>query len=169
MIRVGTGYDSHRFAEGRPLILGGITIPHDRGLTGHSDADAVAHALTDAILGAAAAGDIGRLFPDTDPTHKDADSMVLLAEAHRVVQATGWTLFQCDITVIAQAPKLAPHVPAMTARLAAVLQVQQGQVSVKAKTNEGMGFIGRGEGIAVLAAATLVPLPPRSNPSSSLA
>lgn len=169
MIRVGTGYDSHRFAEGRPLILGGITIPHDRGLTGHSDADAVAHALTDAILGAAAAGDIGRLFPDTDPAHKDADSMRLLEEAHRVVQATGWTLFQCDITVIAQAPKLAPHVPDMTARLAEVLQVQQGQVSVKAKTNEGMGFIGRGEGIAVLAAATLVPLPPRSTPSSSLA
>lgn len=169
MIRVGTGYDSHRFAEGRPLILGGITIPHDRGLTGHSDADAVAHALTDAILGAAAAGDIGRLFPDTDPAHKGADSMHLLAEAHRVVQAIGWTLFQCDITVIAQAPKLAPHVPAMTARLAEVLQVQPGQVSVKAKTNEGMGFIGRGEGIAVLAAATLVPLPPRSSPFPLLA
>jgi 2-C-methyl-D-erythritol 2,4-cyclodiphosphate synthase len=157
VIRVGIGYDSHRFAEGRSLILGGITIPYTLGLTGHSDADAVAHALTDAILGAAAMGDIGRLFPDTDAAFKDADSMVLLAEAHRRVQSGGWTLQQCDITVIAQAPKLAPHVAAMERRLAEVLGVGQGAVSLKAKTNEGMGFIGRGEGVAVMAVATLVP------------
>lgn len=157
MIRMGIGYDSHRFAAERPLILGGVTIPHTHGLTGHSDADAVAHALTDAILGAAALGDIGRLFPDTDPAYAGADSMHLLAEAHRRVQAAGWTLQQCDITVIAQAPKLAPHVPAMQARLAHVCGVGEGAVSLKAKTNEGMGFIGRGEGIAVLAVATLSP------------
>lgn len=156
MIRVGIGYDSHRFAEGRPLILGGVTIPHAQGLTGHSDADAVAHALTDALLGAAAMGDIGRLFPDTDPAHKDADSMVLLAEAHGRLRERGWTMAQCDITVIAEAPKLAPHVPAMTARLAGVLGVGAGAVSVKAKTNERMGFLGRGEGIAVMAVATIV-------------
>lgn len=157
MIRVGIGFDSHRFAEGRPLILGGVTIPHDRGLTGHSDADAVAHALTDAILGAAAAGDIGRLFPDTDPAHAGADSLRLLAEAHRVVREAGWTFAQGDVTVVAEAPKLAPHVAAMADRLAEVLGVGPGQLSIKAKTNERMGWIGRGEGLAVMAVATLVP------------
>lgn len=158
MIRVGIGYDSHRFGAGRPLILGGVTIPYSLGLVGHSDADAVSHALTDAILGAAALGDIGRLFPDTDPTYAGADSIPLLIEAHRRVAAAGWTLQQCDITVIAQAPKLAPHVPAMQARLAEALGVGDGAVSVKAKTNEGMGFLGRGEGIAVIAVATLRPV-----------
>ena len=157
MIRVGIGYDSHRFGPGRPLVLGGVTIPYTLGLIGHSDADAVSHALTDAILGAAAMGDIGRLFPDTDPAYADADSIPLLIEAHRRVQEGGWTLQQCDITVITPAPKLAPHVPAMQACLAEALGVTEGAVSLKAKTNEGMGFIGRGEGIAVMAVATLRP------------
>lgn len=157
MIRVGIGYDSHRFAAGRRLVLGGVVIPYTLGLHGHSDADAVAHAVTDAILGAAGMGDIGRLFPDTDAEWQDADSMVLLAEAHRRVQQVGWTLSQADVTVIAQAPKLAPHVPAMQARMAEVLGVGASAISVKAKTNEGMGFLGRGEGIAVMAVASLVP------------
>jgi len=133
-MRVGIGYDSHRFGPGRLLVLGGVTIPHTLGLIGHSDADAVSHALT------------------------DADSILLLVEAHRRVQAGGWTLQQCDLTVIMQAPKLAPHVPAMRVRLADALGVGEGAVSVKAKTNEGMGFIGRGEGIAVVAVATLRPV-----------
>lgn len=156
MTRVGIGYDSHRFASGRPLVLGGISIPHAQGLSGHSDADAVAHALADAMLGAVGLGDIGRLFPDTDPAHKDADSMSLLAEVGRRVRAQGWVLQQADITVVAEVPKLAPHASAMQARLADVLGADRSAVSIKAKTNEGMGFIGRGEGIAVLAVASLV-------------
>jgi len=153
--RVGIGYDSHRFAAGRPLILGGITIPHSQGLAGHSDADAVAHALTDAILGAAGAGDIGQLFPDTDPQWKDADSMELLRTAHELVRGRGLTLAQADCSVIAECPKLAPHLAAMAEALAARLGVAAGAVNVKAKTNEGMGFIGRGEGLAVIAVAVL--------------
>jgi 2-C-methyl-D-erythritol 2,4-cyclodiphosphate synthase len=155
MTRVGIGYDSHRFVAGRPLVLGGITIPHARGLAGHSDADAVAHALTDAILGAAGAGNIGQLFPDGDPQWKDADSMELLRTAHELVRGRGHTVVQADLTVIAEAPKLGPHLPAMAAALCARLGLAEGAVSVKAKTNEGMGFIGRGEGLAVIAVATL--------------
>ena len=155
MTRIGIGYDSHRFATGRPLIIGGQRIPHAVGLDGHSDADAVAHAVTDAILGAAAAGDIGALFPDTDPRWKNADSMELLRQARAVVEGRGYRVSQADITVITEAPKLAPHVPAMTEALAAALGVARGDVGVKAKTNEGMGFIGRGEGLAVIAVATL--------------
>ena len=155
MTRIGIGYDSHRFATGRPLILGGQRIPHAVGLDGHSDADAVAHSVTDAILGAAAAGDIGALFPDTDPRWKNADSMELLRQARAVVEGRGYRVSQADITVITEAPKLAPHVPAMTEALAAALGVARGDVGVKAKTNEGMGFIGRGEGLAVIAVATL--------------
>ncbi|HEY3934748.1 MAG TPA: 2-C-methyl-D-erythritol 2,4-cyclodiphosphate synthase [Gemmatimonadales bacterium] len=154
-MRVGIGYDSHRFAGGRPLILGGVTIPNPRGLAGHSDADAVAHAIADAILGAAALGDIGQLYPDTDPAFRNADSMTLLADVHGRVKAIGWQLHQTDVTVIVDAPKLAPHVAAMKARIAEVLGVGPDAVSIKAKTNEGMGFIGRHEGIAVLAVATL--------------
>jgi 2-C-methyl-D-erythritol 2,4-cyclodiphosphate synthase len=157
MTRVGIGYDSHRFASGRPLVLGGVTIPHSQGLAGHSDADAVAHALADAMLGAIGLGDIGRLFPDTDPAHKDADSIRLLAEVGRRVREKGWALQQADITVIAEAPKLAPHAAGMQARLAQALGADPSALSVKAKTNEGMGFVGRGEGIAVFAVATLVP------------
>ena len=155
MIRVGIGYDSHRFEEGRPLVLGGIRIPHPRGLTGHSDADAVAHALADAILGAAAAGDIGQLFPDTDPKWKDADSMDLLRTAHELVRERGYALAQADLTIITEQPRLGPHLGAMAQRLVERLGAPPGSVSLKAKTNEGMGFIGRGEGIAVIAVATL--------------
>ena len=154
-IRVGIGYDSHRFTEGRALILGGIRIPHPQGLAGHSDADAVAHALTDAILGAAGAGDIGRLFPDTDPRWRDANSLELLARAHETVRARGYACIQADLTIIAEQPKLAPHVDAMADNLARQLGLPPGSVSVKAKTNEGMGFIGRGEGLAVIAVATV--------------
>jgi 2-C-methyl-D-erythritol 2,4-cyclodiphosphate synthase len=153
--RVGIGYDSHRFVAGRPLILGGVTIPHRQGLAGHSDADAVAHALTDAILGAAGAGDIGQLFPDTDPQWKDADSMELLRTAHELVRGRGYTLAQADCSVISERPKLGPHLGAMAAALAARLGVDAAAISVKAKTNEGMGFIGRGEGLAVIAVVVL--------------
>jgi 2-C-methyl-D-erythritol 2,4-cyclodiphosphate synthase len=153
--RVGIGYDSHRFVSGRRLILGGVEIPHPLGLAGHSDADAVAHALTDAILGAAGAGNIGQLFPDSDPQWKDADSMELLRTAHELVRGRGLTLAQADCSVIAEQPKLASHLPAMAAALTARLGVASGTISVKAKTNEGMGFIGRGEGLAVIAVAVL--------------
>jgi 2-C-methyl-D-erythritol 2,4-cyclodiphosphate synthase len=155
MIRVGIGYDSHRFEEGRPLVLGGIRIPHPRGLAGHSDADVVAHALIDAILGAAAAGDIGQHFPDTDPKWKGADSMALLRSAHQLVRERGYALAQADLTIITEQPQLGPHLAAMAAKLAERLGAPPGSVSLKAKTNEGMGFIGRGEGIAVIAVATL--------------
>jgi 2-C-methyl-D-erythritol 2,4-cyclodiphosphate synthase len=153
--RVGIGYDSHRFVAGRPLILGGVTIPNAPGLAGHSDADAVAHALTDAILGAAGAGNIGQLFPDTDPQWKDADSMELLRTAHELVRGRGLSLAQADCSVIAEGPRLSPHLGAMAAALASRLGVESGAISVKAKTNEGMGFIGRGEGLAVIAVAVL--------------
>lgn len=155
MTRVGIGYDSHRFVEGRPLVLGGVTIPFERGLQGHSDADAVAHALIDAMLGAAAAGDIGQLFPDDDPRWKDADSMQLLSSAHSVIRERGYALAQADLTIITEQPRLRTHLPAMAASLTRRLGTQPGAVSLKAKSNEGMGFIGRGEGIAVIAIATL--------------
>ena len=155
MSRTGIGYDSHRFVEGRPLILGGQSIPHTHGLAGHSDADAVAHALTDAILGAAAAGDIGTHFPDTDPRWKGADSIGLLRAACAVVADRGFRVSQVDVTVILERPRLGPHIPAMRATLAAALGLTVDDVSVKAKTNEGMGFVGRGEGIATMAVATL--------------
>jgi 2-C-methyl-D-erythritol 2,4-cyclodiphosphate synthase len=155
MIRVGIGYDSHRFVEGRPLVLGGIRIPHSRGLAGHSDADAVAHALTDAILGAAAAGDIGQLFPDTDPRWRGADSMQLLRSAYDVVKGQGYAFAQADLTIISEQPKLGPHLGSMATALTQGLGGRPGSVHLKAKTNEGMGFIGRGEGIAVIAVATL--------------
>jgi 2-C-methyl-D-erythritol 2,4-cyclodiphosphate synthase len=155
MTRTGIGYDSHRFAEGRPLILGGHVIPHTHGLAGHSDADAVAHALTDAILGAAAAGDIGSHFPDTDPRWKGADSIGLLRAACALVAERGFRVAQVDVTVILERPRLGPHIPAIRTTLAEALGVSIDAVSVKAKTNEGMGFIGRGEGIATMAVATL--------------
>jgi len=155
MIRVGIGYDSHRFVEGRPLVLGGVRIPHPRGLAGHSDADAVAHALTDAILGAAAAGDVGQLFPDSDPQWKNADSMELLRTAHDLVRRRGFALAQADLTIITEQPKLGPHLGTIATALAERLGARPGSVNLKAKTNEGMGFIGRGEGMAVIAVATL--------------
>ncbi len=155
MMRVGMGYDSHRFAAGRPLVLGGVTIPSDRGLLGHSDADALTHAVIDAVLGAAAAGDIGSHFPDTDPAWRRADSMELLRIAHAAAAREGWRVCQVDATVILEAPKLQPWIRDMAARLSDALGLPAGQVSVKAKTNEGMGFVGRGEGVAALAVALL--------------
>ncbi len=154
-VRIGIGYDSHRFADGRPLVLAGVRIPGSPGLAGHSDADAVAHALTDAILGAAAAGNIGQLFPDSDPQWKDADSMELLRTAHELVRGRGHAVAQADLTVITESPRLGPHLAAMASSLAGRLGLPDGAVSVKAKTNEGMGFIGRGEGLAVIAVALL--------------
>jgi 2-C-methyl-D-erythritol 2,4-cyclodiphosphate synthase len=150
-MRVGIGYDSHNFAVGRPLILGGITIPFDKGLAGHSDADAVCHAITDAILGAAALGDIGTHFPPSDAKWKNADSTELLRLANVVLDEAGYRIVNIDVTVICELPKIGPHVPAMRERLAAVLGVAAKQISVKGKTNEGMGWIGRGEGIATIA------------------
>ncbi|MEO8032242.1 MAG: 2-C-methyl-D-erythritol 2,4-cyclodiphosphate synthase [Gemmatimonadota bacterium] len=155
MTRSGIGYDSHRLVAGRPLILGGQRIPCELGLAGHSDADAVAHALTDALLGAAAAGDIGRLFPDTDPRWKDADSIKLLAAACDHIRQAGFRPVQADVTVILERPKLAPFVSAMIRTLAGATGIPETALSVKAKTNEGMGFIGRGEGIAAIAVATV--------------
>lgn len=154
-MRVGIGYDSHPFVPGRKLILGGSEIPHDRGLAGHSDADAVAHALTDAILGAAGLGDIGRMFPDSDPRWKNANSIDLLNKAFLKVVEAGFQFVHADITVILEKPKLAPHLDAMKAHLAQALLSAPANVSIKGKTNEGMGWIGRGEGVAVIAVATL--------------
>src|SRR2546422_6332945 len=154
-MRVGIGYDSHRFADGRKLILGGVEIPHPQGLAGHSDADAVAHALTDALLGAAGLGDIGRLFPNTDPRWKDADSLQLLNQAFLKVVEAGHQFAHADTTILAQRPALGPHVDRMEEKLAEALLSAPAHVSVKAKTNEGMGVDGEGEGIAVIAVAVL--------------
>ena len=153
MIRTGIGFDSHLLVSGRPLILGGVTIPHDRGLQGHSDADALAHALCDALLGAIADGDIGQHFPDKDPQWKGADSMKLLAQVVARVTAAGWRIANTDATILAEAPKLAPYSLAMRTRLAEVMGLAISQVSVKAKTNEGMDAVGRREGISVMATA----------------
>lgn len=152
-MRVGIGYDSHRFAPGRRLVLAGVEIPHEQGLTGHSDADAAAHAVTDAILGAAALGDIGAHFPPTDPKWLDADSIGLLEGAVRIIEAHGFRVKNVDLTIICEAPRILPHVPAMRERLAGALGVGVGEVSVKGTTNEGMGWLGRGEGIAAIAVA----------------
>lgn len=153
--RTGFGYDVHPFAEGRPLVLGGIEIPAPRGLAGHSDADAVLHAITDALLGAAGMDDIGTLFPDTDPAYRHADSTELLRRAWAQVRERGWNLVNVDVTVLAEMPRLRPHVPAMRQRIASVLQTEHDRVNIKATTNERMGFIGREEGIACVAVATL--------------
>lgn len=153
--RIGEGWDTHALVTGRPLILGGVTIPHSHGLLGHSDADALLHAITDALLGAAALGDIGRHFPDTDPQFKGADSAVLLAEAARRVRAVGWAIGNLDATIVAQAPKMAPHIPAMVARIAAVLGLRPDQVNVKAKTAEKMGPVGEGRAIETRAVCLL--------------
>ena len=152
-MRIGQGYDSHRFAEGRPLVLGGVEIPDHAGLTGHSDADAVAHAVTDALLGAAGLGDIGSHFPPSDATWKDADSMELLARVVQLLEGENYQVVNVDVTVIAESPRIGPHAAAMRSRLSEVIGISPGHVSLKGKTNEGMGWIGRGEGIAVLAVA----------------
>ncbi len=153
--RVGTGFDAHRFAEGRPLILGGITIPHSKGLLGHSDADALCHAVSDAVLGAAALGDMGHYFPDKDPKWKGADSLEMLKECVRLASSKGWKVGNLDATLVCQNPKLASFLPSMAQKLAKTLGVDVEKVSVKAKTTEGMGFEGREEGISAQAVVLL--------------
>ena len=153
--RVGIGYDSHRFIAGRPLTLGGVRVPSEFGLQGHSDADAISHAVTDAILGAAGLGDIGAMFPDTDPANKGRDSIEMLEAAVKRISSAGYHVNQVDITIIAEAPRLAPHREEIRARLGSALGIDSASVSVKGKTNEGMGWIGRKEGLACIAVATL--------------
>lgn len=155
-LRIGEGWDVHQLVAGRQLVLGGITVPHSHGLLGHSDADALLHALTDALFGAAALGDIGRHFPDTDPAFKGADSGVLLQECARRVRAAGWAIGNVDTTIVAQAPKLAPHIPAMVARIAALLDLRPDQVNVKAKTAEKLGPVGEGRAIEARAVCLLL-------------
>lgn len=154
-MRIGNGYDSHRFASGRKLILGGVDIPHPVGLDGHSDADAVAHAVTDALLGAAGLGDIGRHFPPSDAQWKDANSMQLLARVVRLLEGRNYQVVNVDVTVVTEAPKIGPHVEAMQARLSQVLGISPGHISIKGKSNEGLGWIGRGEGLACFAVALI--------------
>lgn len=155
MIRIGQGYDVHPLVAGRKLVLGGVAIPHDKGLHGHSDADALIHAVCDACLGAAALGDIGKHFPDTDARYKDVDSRVLLRRVRQAIGQVGWGVVNVDATIIAQAPRLAPHIPAMVANLAADLEISPTVVNVKATTTERLGFIGREEGIAAQAVVLL--------------
>ena len=154
-LRIGEGWDTHALVPDRPLVLGGVTIPHTHGLLGHSDADALCHAITDALFGAAALGDIGHHFPDTDQRFKGADSVALLAEAARRVRAAGWEIANIDSTIVAQSPKLAPHIAAMRQRLSLALGIGLDQVNVKAKTAEKMGPVGRGESIEARAVCLL--------------
>jgi 2-C-methyl-D-erythritol 2,4-cyclodiphosphate synthase len=155
-VRVGIGYDSHRFVEGHGVLLGGVLIPAAVRCTGHSDADAVCHALTDALLGGAGLGDIGEMFPDTAAENKNRDSLEMLRLAVARIRAAGWEPAQADLTIIAETPKIGPHRPAIRERLAEAIGIAPSEVMVKGKTNERMGWIGRGEGIAVIAVATLV-------------
>jgi 2-C-methyl-D-erythritol 2,4-cyclodiphosphate synthase len=154
-MRIGNGFDVHALVEGRPLVLGGVVVPYERGLDGHSDADVLLHAVCDAILGALALGDIGMHFPDSEPRWKDADSRVLLRHVAALATARGYRVGNLDVTLIAQAPKVAPYVPAMRANLAADLGCGEVDVSVKATTTERLGFAGRGEGIAAMATVLL--------------
>jgi len=154
-LRIGIGYDSHPFAPGRPLTLGGILIPSEVGLSGHSDADAICHAITDAVLGAAGLGDIGEMFPDTDPGNKNRDSIGMLEAAVRRLKTAGYKVGQVDVSVIAEMPRISAHREKIRARLAVALGIDSTSVSVKGKTNEGMGWIGRKEGLACIAVATV--------------
>ena len=154
-MRIGHGYDVHKLVEGRPCIIGGVNIPHDKGLMGHSDADVLVHAIMDSLLGAAALGDIGQLFPDTNPAYQNADSLVLLEQVGIVLAQAGMRVVNIDATILAQAPKMAPHILQMRKNIAAVLGVDSGQVSVKATTEESLGFTGREEGIAVHAVSLI--------------
>lgn len=154
-MRIGHGYDVHAFCEGRPLILGGVDVPCERGLAGHSDADVLAHAVADALLGAARAGDIGTLFPDTDPAYEGADSLVLLARVAELLRTRGFEIVDVDATVAAQAPKLAPHREAMRANLARAMGIPVEHMGVKATTTEHLGFVGRKEGIEAFAVALI--------------
>ncbi|WP_368505967.1 2-C-methyl-D-erythritol 2,4-cyclodiphosphate synthase [Alkalihalophilus sp. As8PL] len=155
MIRIGQGYDVHQLVEGRPLIIGGITIPYEKGLLGHSDADVLLHTIADAVLGAIAEGDIGKHFPDTEPEFKDADSAELLTHVWKIVKEKGYQLGNIDCTIIAEKPKMAPHINDMRDRIAELLEAEVSQVNVKATTTEKLGFTGRGEGIASLATVLL--------------
>lgn len=155
-IRVGQGFDVHALVAGRRLVIGGVDIPHERGLLGHSDADVLLHAITDALLGAAGLGDIGRLFPDSDPKYRDADSRALLRTAVARIAAGGWRIGNVDATIVAEQPKLAPHVPAMCAAIAADCGIEADAVNVKGKTSEKLGSVGRGEGIAAHAVVLLL-------------
>src|SRR3990172_7221466 len=159
-MRIGQGFDAHALKAGRKLVIGGVTIPHDQGLEGHSDADVLLHAICDALIGAAALGDIGRHFPDSDPQYQGIDSRKLLRETAALLGKNGWRLVNLDATIIAQEPRMAPHIPAMIANIAADLGVPQRDVSVKAKTTERLGFTGRGEGIAAEAVALITWLAP---------
>ena len=154
-LRIGQGYDVHRLTEGRKLILGGVDIPWEKGLLGHSDADVLVHAIMDALLGAAAMGDIGGMFPDTDPAYAGADSLALLRAVRDRLDADGWEVVNMDATVVAQRPKLAPHIPEMRRRIADALEIDPERVSIKATTEEHLGFTGRGEGISSMAVALL--------------
>lgn len=165
--RTGIGYDVHRFADGRRLVLGGVEIPHERGLEGHSDADVVLHAVADAILGAAALGDIGTHFPPSDERWRGADSRMLLRSVAGLVKDAGWMVVNIDITVIAEAPKINPHVALMRIELGRCLELDGGAISLKATTNEGMGFIGRGEGIGAIATAMIAPLNEADGPDGA--
>ncbi|KRG14265.1 2-C-methyl-D-erythritol 2,4-cyclodiphosphate synthase [Lederbergia galactosidilytica] len=155
MFRIGQGFDVHQFAEDRPLIIGGITIPHEKGLIGHSDADVLLHTIADACLGAIGEGDIGHHFPDTDPNFKDADSAKLLEQVWKIVTDHGYTLVNLDCTIMAQKPKMAPHIGKMKKRIAQLLEAREEQINVKATTTETLGFVGREEGIATMAVALL--------------
>ena len=157
-MRIGHGYDVHKLVEGRKLILGGVEVPHTKGLLGHSDADVLTHAVMDALLGAAGLWDIGRHFPDTDPAYAGADSLVLLDHVMALLEREGWKVGNVDATILAQRPKLAPHIPAMRENLARRMKVAVGQVNVKATTEEGLGFTGSGEGMAVHAVCLLEPI-----------
>lgn len=154
-MRIGQGFDVHRLVPGRKLVIGGVDIPYEKGLDGHSDADVLLHSVCDALLGAACLGDIGRHFPDTDQRYRGADSRTLLREVSRLVQEAGYRIVNIDATIIAQAPKMAPHIPAMVNNIAADLGLSRGQVNIKATTTEGLGYTGRGEGIAAQAVVLL--------------
>lgn len=154
-MRVGNGYDVHRLVEGRKLFMGGVDIPHEKGLLGHSDADVLLHAVCDALLGAAGLGDIGRHFPDTDERYKGIASLKLLGEVHRLLGAKGMRVNNIDATIVAERPKMAPHIPLMIGNIAAAVEVEPQVVNIKATTTEGLGFTGRGEGIAAYAVCTI--------------
>jgi 2-C-methyl-D-erythritol 2,4-cyclodiphosphate synthase len=155
-MRIGQGFDVHRFAEGRPMIIGGVSIPYEKGLLGHSDADVLLHALCDAILGALGRGDIGQHFPDTDNRYKEIDSRQLLAQVWEMARADGFALQNADMTIIAQKPKMAPHTAAMKRTIANILEAEEGRINIKATTSERLGFTGREEGIAAMAVVLLV-------------
>jgi 2-C-methyl-D-erythritol 2,4-cyclodiphosphate synthase len=154
-MRIGTGYDVHRLVEGRKLMMGGVDIPSEKGLFGHSDADVLLHAICDALLGAAGLGDIGRHFPDTEPRYKGISSLSLLAGVHRLLVESGFRVNNIDATIVAERPKMAPHIPAMVANIASAVKADRSAVNVKATTSEGLGFAGRGEGIAAYAVCTI--------------